>query len=154
MIWTLFRFEITVSGQAGISVGVCRRWCSVPCTIVSSFVQGVVIPLLLLRDESWELKGFSGRERSRTGDVAIMGQTKGIWGRERGGREDTGKTDINRATWRRMRFPREAVLYTEGEEMVRENLLGHRERREKYSGEISIVHENTCNGWKAAAMER
>lgn len=57
MIWTLFRFEITVSGQAGISVGVCRRWCSVLCTIVSSFVKGVVIPLFLLREvemEGWE----------------------------------------------------------------------------------------------------
>lgn len=53
-----------------------------------------------------------------------------------------------------MRVSREAEVYTEGEETVRENLLGHRERREKHSEEISIVHENTCTSWKAVVMER
>lgn len=53
-----------------------------------------------------------------------------------------------------MRVSRETEVYTEGEETVRENLLGHRERGEKQSEEISIVHENTCTSWKAVVMER
>jgi len=52
-----------------------------------------------------------------------------------------------------MRVPREAAVYTEGEETVRENLLGRSERREKQSEEIPIVHENICTSRKAVVME-